>query len=214
MHDFTGFSDRTLTFLAGLKANNARDWFAEHKVTYETEIKGPAIAFGAAMAENLQEMTGHEYQPKLFRVHRDMRFSKDKTPYNAHLHMSFRSDAVTPAWMFGLNVDKLSLGLGVFKFNEASLNKFRSVIAGDNGPEIASMLQGLVEGGARLSEPALKRVPNGYDKDHPNAELLRHKGLGVWRDHAPGFAIGDDLPARTSPEFAKLLPVFDLLRNI
>ncbi|MFZ2101712.1 MAG: DUF2461 family protein, partial [Oricola sp.] len=81
--DFTGFNDETITFLADLKANNARDWFADNKPLYERALKKPAGAFAGLMADELEKLTGAPHKPKIFRINRDVRFSRDKSPYNS-----------------------------------------------------------------------------------------------------------------------------------
>ena len=72
---FSGFSHEAVQFLRDLKANNNREWFAEHKQVYETEIKKPAGAFCAEMRDELERMSGMEHSSKIFRIHRDVRFS-------------------------------------------------------------------------------------------------------------------------------------------
>jgi len=86
---FEAFPGDALTFLQDLRANNERAWFNEHKKTYETAIKQPAEAFCRAMATALETLTDQPHGHKIFRIHRDVRFSKDKTPYNTHLHIAF-----------------------------------------------------------------------------------------------------------------------------
>ena len=83
------FTDDTVAFIRSLAANNKRDWFKENKATYERDYKEPADFFGAVMAEQLETLTGHTYRAKVFRIYRDVRFSKDKTPYNVHRSASF-----------------------------------------------------------------------------------------------------------------------------
>ena len=86
---FSGFSDETLAFLNGLKANNSRDWFDANRKSYEAAVKAPSKAFSDIMAGELERLTGTAQKPKIFRINRDIRFSKDKTPYNTHIHISW-----------------------------------------------------------------------------------------------------------------------------
>ena len=120
---FPGFTQDSLKFLANLKANNTREWFADNKKTYETEIRQPAREFAAEMADSLEQLVGESLKTKIFRINRDIRFSKDKTPYNSHVHISWIPDrgASSPAWMFGLSPDYLTLGCGVFEFDKAAV---------------------------------------------------------------------------------------------
>jgi len=212
---FEGFSKDALTFLRDLRANNERAWFSDHKTTYETAIKRPAQAFSAAMTTALQTVTGTPHGYKIFRIRRDVRFSKDKTPYNTHLHIAFmpeRPISSAPAWFFGLDPEKLTLGTGVFAFDKADLKGFRARLLGDEGVELSRLIQDLKSGGIRFGEPDLQRVPSGYAKDHPQADLLRHKGLSAWIDHPdPAIVTTPTLVDRCMGDFERLKPIFDWL---
>lgn len=78
----TLFSKDSSDFLQGLSKHSNREWFTDHKNDYERYIKAPSEHFAAEMEQRLQTLTGHEYNSKLFRIYRDVRFSKDKTPYH------------------------------------------------------------------------------------------------------------------------------------
>ena len=111
---FSAFSSDVPAFLAELNENNSKDWFAANKARYDDGIKAPAQEFGAAMCAVLEQATDMPHKAKLYRVYRDVRFSKDKTPYNAHLHMSFIPETgqnTPPMWFFGLGVDPAVAGL-------------------------------------------------------------------------------------------------------
>lgn len=218
-HSFEGFSPEALIFLEDLENNNDREWFADHKRIYETEIKQPAAAFCEVMEAGLAQRTGTPHRSKVFRIHRDVRFSKDKRPYNAHLHIAFTPKSTLkgpPMLFFGLGTNQLSLGCGVFAFDKAELETFRHRVIGPEGAKLAKILKAQEDTGMRLSAPALKRVPAGFDKEHPRAELLRQKGLGVWLDFLDrSWVTGPNAVSRTLDEFDRLRPVSDwLLRNL
>lgn len=212
---FSGFTSQTITFMKQLKVNNNRDWFKDQKKAYEQDYKAPALAFADTMTQQLRSLTDLSHASKLFRIHRDVRFSKDKTPYNTHMHISFTPEhpmTNPPCWFFGLDTEKLTLGCGIFGFDAAQLLAFRDRIDGAEGSDIEATLKGLTKKGARLSDPELKRVPSGYAKDHPREQLLRHKGLAVWSDLGDETAaLNDNLLATCRTEFKRLKPVFDLL---
>jgi uncharacterized protein (TIGR02453 family) len=209
----------TVEFLAGLRANNDRGWFEAHRADYQAFVKHPGEAFAGALADGLEAMTSEAHRYRIFRIHRDVRFSKDKTPYNAHLHISLSPGAGcsegVPAWMFGIEPDRLTLGAGIFTFAAAQLEAWRSRVAACEGEEIARMLDGLEAAGVRIGEPELKRVPAPYPSDHPHASLLRRKGLTAWTDSADtGAALGADGPARCVRQLIRLRGLFDLLRGL
>ena len=148
-------------------------------------------------------------------MHRDLRFSKDKTPDNSHLHISFIpacAMAAPPHWFFGLETDSLAVGSGIFRFDKARLDNFRERGAGADGSELLALLRALAKDGVRANQPELKRVPAPHGQDHANAELLRRKSLSVWIDFdGPAAALGSDALEACLSAFAKLKPVFDWL---
>ncbi len=218
MVQFDCFSPEAVGFLQDLKTNNTKDWFAANKAIYETHLKAPSRLFADDMALALGALTGQDHSSKIFRIYRDVRFSKDKTPYNAHLHLAFiptGEGGQPPMWFFGLSPEKLSFGCGVFHYEKGSLDAFRDAMAGPLGAELIQTTKEMRERGYRIGEPELKRVPSGFDKDHPREEALRRKGFAVWMDtETQTFVLKSNLTERTTAEFAKLMPVFQLLSRI
>ena len=100
MAPFECFSPDALRFLGGLKANNTKDWFAANKSTYEAHLKAPGKRFADAMADALRDLTGEDHSSKIFRIHCDVRFSKDNTTYNANLHLAFTPDGAARKVVF------------------------------------------------------------------------------------------------------------------
>lgn len=182
MSSFNGFDKQAVAFLQSLQANNTRDWFNDHKKDYERFLKHPAAEFSANICAELEALTATPISHKVFRIHRDVRFSKDKTPYNCHLHISFVPEyegATPPAWFFGLETNRLVLGAGLFGFDKEQLGHYREKVAYD-AKSLTRVLTPLLNSGYTQPEPELKRVPSGYDKAHPEAELLKRKGLTLW----------------------------------
>ncbi len=212
---FRGFPPETVEFLKALNANNNRDWFQANKKTYEQDYKKPARTFSAAMTGELELLTGIPHSSMVFRINRDLRFSKDKTPYNAHLHISFIpkcDQASPPCWFFGLDTERLTLGAGVFGFDKTLLEAFRDRINSPDGDVLEKHLKSLRSEGIRISDPDLQRVPAGYPKDHRHADLLRHKGLSAWSDfQGTDAAIGNGMMTSCLNAFTRLRPLFDWL---
>ncbi len=184
--DFAGFPTEAMPFLADLKANNTREWFTAHKAVYERAVKAAGEEFVAAIAPRLEALAGEPVRPKIFRIHRDVRFSKDKRPYNAHLHIGFHAGEPKEngaGFYVGLEPQRLVVGTGVWGLSGADLDRFRAAVAHDfSGGELEAMLANLRAAGFRVEGEALKRTPPPYPADHPRAELLRHKSLTAWRD--------------------------------
>ena len=209
------FDADLLVFLKDLKANNKRDWFQDNKKRYETVYKKPAAAFTEIVEAELENRTGLKHRSKTYRINRDIRFSKDKTPYNSHLHISFtpegRSEA-SPSWFFGLGVERLSLGGGTFGFDKELLETYRNRVAGKEGQRLNDIAEALQQTGIRFSDPDLKRVPKPFEQDHPRADWLKYKGLSCWVDEAqPDFLWKSGCPAQVTDKFIKVRPLFDWL---
>lgn len=193
-------------FFADLSQNNSRDWFKANKATYDDKLKTPALHLLDQIAARLQTTHGAAFTTKLFRPHRDVRFSKDKTPYTLHLHMLWTQSGVEggPGWFFGISGDYVTAGWGWMGFSPAQLTRWRALIDKDE------TLPGILAStGMNLRAPELKRVPPPYDKDHPRGEFLRKKSLTLWED------LGDvkDIEAALMKTFAKIEPVYAHLRD-
>lgn len=209
-------SPATTAYLGALRENNDRAWFTAHKPDYEAQLKYPAEQFASALASELAARSGTPHEYRIFRIYRDVRFARDKTPYNAHLHIIFSPDGGCrgggPAWLFGLDPEGLTLGVGIFAFSSAQLTQWRKWCAGEGGAAIARLLSSLAKAGARLPDPELKRVPAPWGAEHPREAQLRRKGLTAWLDQPdPAIAFGADGPARCAAELMKLRRLFDRL---
>jgi uncharacterized protein (TIGR02453 family) len=179
--------ETAIGFFQKLRADNTRDFFEAHKAFYEQKVRKPATLMAELFAEDLTHMTGRGHVPKVFRIHRDVRFTKDKTPYNTHLHVMWSrpGDAVSPSWFFGASPDYLTFGMGVMDLRKDALARYRRMIDED-GDDLGQAL-GAAETKAAVTlsdwgpEP-LKRVPGPYAPDHRHADLLRRKAFAI---HAP-----------------------------
>ncbi len=175
---FSGFGPGLYEFFEGLSAHNDRAWFAEHKAQYDSEVREPL----EALFDDLEP----EFGPaRIFRIHRDVRFSKDKTPYKtAQAGLIDRGSGATRYLQVG--ADGVMIGVGAPHFDREQLSRFRLAVGGDDGEELADVLAGLrrrrydvgtlgPDGITPTGE--LKRVPSGFPPDHPRADLLRYKSL-------------------------------------
>ncbi len=214
MSDRSLFTAETLKFLRALKQNNSRDWFNDNKTWYETAWKAPAQGFIDAMCFRLQAETDTPHSAKLFRIHRDIRFSKDKTPYNTHLHILFTREGSKAGLFFGLNTDRLVLGAGMMGFDKGQLAAYREAVAGKSGETLHADLAPLIQAGGRMNEPDLARVPKPYEADHPRGDLLRRKSITVWQDYEdPAQAERADLLDTCVGQFARYKPVCNWLNE-
>ena len=199
-------------FLTTLHANNNRDWWQDNKATYDSDLKAPAMVLMAALTDPLAQLTGEDISTKLFRPHRDVRFSKDKTPYNTHLHMMWQVNAgapQNPVFFFGIGLDYITTGAGIMGFDKPVLENWRKMVDLDTD-RITGIIADVEQAGFALREPALKRVPATYDKDHPAGHLLRMKGVTASAEIAPDAK----LPNAVLQNFKALWPLNNLLISI
>lgn len=199
-------------FLSSLADNNTKDWFTAHKLTYATQLKAPSLALLDTVAASLKKQTGQVPSTKLFRPHRDVRFSKDKTPYHLHLHMLWSTPPVS--YFFGIGRDYLSVGGGIMGFDKDQLTSWRATIDGSKGAQIANAIADLQTQGARMDAAELKRVPAPYDKDHPHAALLKRKSCTLWFDFDESEITKGGLVPQLETAFQKLHPLTQLLATL
>ena len=186
---FTGFPEPGLEFLHQLKQNNQKSWFDEHRSEYEKYLLEPARLFVMALGERLQSIAPNiQYDPRtdksIFRIYRDVRFSKDKSPFKTHLGIWFwegpRKKLENSGFYFHLEDDHLLLGSGIYGFPPDLLERYRQAVDDEKSGEPLVKVVAELEGkpGFFIGDEALKRVPRGYDPDHPRARFLKFKGFG------------------------------------
>lgn len=190
---FSGFPSDLPIFLADLRENNDKDWFAANRERYEASLAGPAKEFVAAIAEPLLELSPTlaaepAVNKSIFRINRDTRFSKDKTPYKDHLDMMFwdgegRSRDCA-ALFVRVTSDRLYLGAGKHGFSKEELDTWREAVQTTAGEELVGILDELRAQGFDVGGEHYKSVPRGLPKDHPRAELLKYNGLHAFREAA------------------------------
>jgi uncharacterized protein (TIGR02453 family) len=226
---FKGFSREAMQFLVDLAMNNDRNWFQPRKAEYERLLKEPLEALCIDLAgefERRQVPLRADPKTSPFRIYRDTRFSKDKSPYKTHVAASFpwvgEGDALTVGTSerhgggyFHLSVEGSYMGGGMWHPEPARLAAFRRLV--DREPE--RTLAALNDPGflARF-EPvhgdALKRVPQGYPPDHPHADLLKLKDVTFGRELSDSESFSPDLPRILAEDFGTAMPVMAFIAAI
>jgi uncharacterized protein (TIGR02453 family) len=174
---FTGFPEAALDFYDDLETDNTRSFWTAHADVYESCVRAPMKELADALAEDFGDA-------KLFRPHRDVRFSKDKSPYKTYQDMYV---PVGPAlgWYMRISAPGVIAGAGFYDAPPDKLRALRDVIAGPRGTELEEILKPLVAAGFDIGGDTVATVPRGFDKDHPRIELLRHKSITAI--HSYGF---------------------------
>ena len=216
------FSKRSLTFFRQLKRNNEKSWFEAHRDEYENEVRAPMRELiedlDVRFAEFAPEIGG-DPKRSMFRINRDIRFSKDKSPYKTHAAAWFHhrnaartvgseADAGSAGYYFHLEPGGRSLlGAGLWMPPRPQLNKLREAIA-DDPKGFDKMVRSLPSRFDGLDdESALKRMPRGYADDHPAAKWLKFQsfttGHGLTDTQVTSASLADLL----AKEFAAVLPL-------
>jgi len=171
---FRGWSEACQRFFIGLELDNSKRYFDANREAYELEVKGPMVALMDSLAADYGD-------GKIFRANRDIRFSKDKSPYKTNI--------AAPAGMNGrggyisLDARGLTVAAGRYELTPQQLNKYRKKVAADStGAPLAAIVAKLEKAGYGIGGQALKRVPAGWPQDHPRARLLKHKILYIYKN--------------------------------
>ncbi len=199
---FNGYPKDALIFLRDLKANNTREWFTEHKARYEESIKAPTLALLDTIAQRMRSVDQDiDIEPKkcIYRINRDVRFSKDKSPYKTSVAAAFtlrgHDRKIDAAFYFHIMPEEVGVGGGLYAPSGDQLKKLRASIA-----EHPEALRGILKTASfkshfkDLTGDSLTRVPQGYEKDHPAVDLLMRKQFLAWAGipvksiHGAGFA--------------------------
>jgi uncharacterized protein (TIGR02453 family) len=177
---FSGWPVEAIEFYEGLRADNTRTYWLEHKSTYDDCVLRP-------MRDLLDELEPEFGAGKIFRPYRDVRFSADKTPYKTAIGATLAAGGYVQ-----LSADGLGAGCGMWHLEPEQLARFRDAIAADKtGVKAQAIVDELRAAKIEVSSHGeLKTVPRGYPKDHPRADLLRHKGFVSWKDWPAGAWLG------------------------
>jgi uncharacterized protein (TIGR02453 family) len=188
MAAFDGFGPKVRRWFAGLEADNSREYFAAHRDAFEELIRQQM----EALLTELSETFGG--QVKLFRQHRDVRFSRDKSPYKTNTYgVIYGSGLARHGLYASISARGLVAGSGYFRMARDQLERYRDAVADDaHGPELAASVSRAEGAGLELWGESLATTPRGYPKDHARIELLRRKSLTLGSTLAFGRGIGRD----------------------
>lgn len=180
---FPGFAPEARQFLRQLKANNNRDWFQAHKPDYDNFVREPLLELVLEVSMAIAEHSpGHDIDPRksVYRIYRDVRFSKNKDPYKTHAAAVFPPTGLErhagAGFYFHFSADELLVGGGVYAPTPDILRRIRGQIASD-ADELRDILAAAdySELYSGLEGQRLKRTPRGFAQDHPAADLLVYK---------------------------------------
>jgi uncharacterized protein (TIGR02453 family) len=172
MTTFQGITAGAFEFYEELQDNNNREWWQEHRDRYQSLVKEPL----ASLLEELEPRFG---PGKLFRPNRDIRFSEDKSPYKT-AQGAVASVQEGVGYYLQISADGLLVGGGYHSHTPAQLARYRnSVDASGTGEALRQIVEAVAAAGFAVEGEKLKTVPRGYAREHPRAELLKHKSLSA-----------------------------------
>ena len=189
---FTGIPVAALDFYEDLEADNTKSFWTAHKHIYDEQVKAPLEALATALEPEFGA-------PKFFRPYRDVRFAKDKTPYKTHQGMWFGESAR----YLQISAAGLFVAAGYWDTSSAQVDRLRRAVADDvSGAALLRAVASVEKARFGLGGHQLTRVPSGYPKDHPRAELLKYKSLTAHREFGCPAWLGT---AKAKTEIAKAL---------
>ena len=178
---FRGWREEAIDFFVGLEADNSKAYWQDNKTTYEQQVRAP-------MEQLLAELEPEFGAGKIFRPYRDVRFSKDKSPYKTNIAATLERGGY-----LSLSGDGLSAGTGMYMMASDQLERFRAAVDDAKGGKALEKLVTDLRAKKKMEVTAhdeLKTAPRGYEKDHPRIDLLRLKGLIAWKQWPPAAWLG------------------------
>jgi uncharacterized protein (TIGR02453 family) len=210
------FQKNSFQFLNDLEKNNNRDWFTEHKPTF-TEIQNQVKEVFLEIQVNLEKHDEIE-KMKIYRIYRDVRFSKDKTPYNPRFAVSFArlGKELRGGYFLQIKPGETLLGGGFWQPEKEDLFRIRKEIEQD-ATEIREVLSDknyIKYFGGKFDGEELKSAPRGFDKEHKDIDLLRKKGFIAIRNFTDEEVLSENFLDELDKSFKALRPFFNLFSDI
>ncbi len=226
----TIFQPAALTFLRGLKRHNSKPWFEAHRDDYESAVRAPMRALiedmDVRLARFAPEIMG-DPKRSMFRIHRDIRFSNDKSPYKTNAGCWFHhrdgtrsvgqeAEGGGAGFYFHLEPGGCFAAGGLWMPPRPALNKLRDAIAENPGAFRKAAVSPAIQKrfGGLSTESMLKRMPRGFAEDHPAASWLRYQSFTLSRELNVAQVTGARLPAILEAEFTAMLPLVRWLNGI
>lgn len=183
-----GFPEITLKYLTQLSKNNNKEWYEANRDRFTIEFLEPAMNFVIELGEKLSTISPElQFIPRIdksiFRLHRDVRFSKNKSPYKTNLGILLWEGAgkklECSGYYFHLEPGNFFLGTGMYMFSKDQLNKYRNIVSVDEkGKELSGIIRNILKDKEfKTGGKIYKRVPKGFDPDYKYADLLLYNGL-------------------------------------
>lgn len=215
----THIDNSTLLFLNDLKRNNNREWFTEHKLTFQEENQkfidfADHLLLEMNKSDHIETPTGKK---SVFRIYRDVRFSKDKTPYKTHFSGSFKraTEQLRGGYYYHIEPGNSFIGGGFWGPNSKDLLRIRQEISAD-ASELKDIITStkFINSFKTLDGDKLKTAPRGFDKEHPDVDLLRLKQYIVHQKFSDTDVMKSDFSKKVINTFEAMRPFFDYMSSV
>lgn len=201
-----GIPAEAFDFYDALASDNSKTFWTAHKHEYEQSVRDPLLAIGQALEPEFGT-------PHLFRPYRDIRFSKDKTPYKDHQGMVVEQRNGL-GWYVQISAEGLMVGGGWHDSSPAQVAEYREAVAADEGDELGTIIKGLRRKGWQIDGQRLKTRPRGVDPDHPRLDLLRYRSIVALRSWEPEAWMGTRrVVTRIRDSWRTITPLLDWLAD-
>ena len=220
------FTKDTIKYFTRLKKNNNREWYDSHRDELEFNVMEPARVFVMHMGDHLLEIAPDiqaipQIDKSIFRLHRDVRFSKNKAPYKTNLGIFLWEGPAKKmecsGFYIGIEPKLFFVGLGMYMFTPEQIKRFREAVYDPaNAEELTKIFKNLKKKGYKINEPHFKQVPRGFDKEYKYADLLKYNGLySYYESNNLDELLNSDQIKFSFKKFKDMLPIHRwLLKNM
>jgi uncharacterized protein (TIGR02453 family) len=219
---FPGFPKQAMTFFRQLERNNKREWFQPRKAIFEKHVRGPMLdLLGFVTTDMRSYAADYAAEPKktIYRIYRDTRFSKDKTPYKTYIAAMFFRPGIPKnsgaGFYFSVSHDSVEIAAGAYMPSPEELAAIRAAIAKDKGKSLRKLLAApaLKRLAGKLLGTTLSRVPKGFEPDHPAADWLRMKQMYFVATVPAKVALTSAIRKEITTRFRAMAPIVHYLNN-
>jgi uncharacterized protein (TIGR02453 family) len=225
MAEFNGFPRQYFAFYNQLEKNNSKEWFMKHREDYDEFVLHPASEFVIAMGKKLRKIAPEvnaipKINKSLFKIDRDVRFSKDKSPYKTYMGIWLwegeRKRMESSGFYLHVENKNLLIGVGIKMFPKPLLDRYRRAVVDKKlGAALKSAVKKITDKGYLLDGKHYKKVPRGCDAEHPNSEYLLYNGLTARVEaKVPNAFFSGALIDYAYSHYKNMLPLHRWLKNM
>jgi uncharacterized protein (TIGR02453 family) len=225
MSKFVGFPREFFSYFEKLKKNNSKEWFENNRKDYEKYVLHPSREFVIEMGKKLRRIAPEinaipKINKSLFKINRDVRFSKDKSPYKTYMGIWLwdgnRKRMESPGFYLHAENNTLFIGVGIKMFPKPVLDRYRQAVMDKKfGPELEKAVKKISDQGYMVNGKHYKKVPRGYDADHPKAEFLLYNGLTARiEENVPDAFFSDAIIDYAYSHYRNMLPLHRWLKKV